>query len=236
MSARDVDNNVGIEREGDGSNELEAALRRALNEPPSDDELAGWDAVATAYRSTLRSTRPRRLRLAAALPLSAATAAAVLLPAGAVAAAYTGRLPAHVQHWAHRALAPIGVPSHRHPTTGRAEPHRASSPASPLHEYVPRRHAAVALPEPQHARAVQLCVVLSRTPHERQQPALTALHRLLPQEPDLHQACRILLSPRATPVRTGASPSPRPSATPSGGTQRSPAPTATPSPGTSSHG
>lgn len=104
-----------------------AALRPfhdALAEPPSAAELAGFEAILPAFRTTLQSpirpisppARDRgRLRLAkTSVPASLAVAAAIVFPASAVAAAYTSKLPEPVQRWAHAALHTIGVPAPHH--------------------------------------------------------------------------------------------------------------------------
>ena len=240
MTRHDVGDSVGSEPDDARLDDVEFALRRALSRPPTDDELGGWDSVAAGYRRAFAVRRSRRLRLAAGLPLSAAAAAAMLVPAGAVAAAYTGRLPAHVQHWAHKALAPIGVPARHHRTSTRPQPVEGAEPSTAPAPHVAPRDLATRLPTRQHAKVVTLCITLRQTRPENQRQLLTSLHQLLPHEKDLHNACRILL-PTRTPGPTPSEPqhraptaSPRPfpssSAGPAHTPTAAPSPTPTPTP------
>lgn len=79
-------------------------LVRALTADGTADELAGRPAALAMFRDSRR--RPRRLRLA----VSMSTAAAAVVLAGGLAAAYAAALPAPVQHIASRMLGSIGVP------------------------------------------------------------------------------------------------------------------------------
>jgi len=96
----------------------------------SPDELAGRDAVLAAFRAagqraateqTLRQRRvaPFRRPLTDWLPtrLAAITAAAAVVIAGIVTAAYTHALPGPVQDAAHSVFAPLGVPGGHQGTT-----------------------------------------------------------------------------------------------------------------------
>lgn len=95
--------------------QLVAALT-AVGEPA---ELTGRDAAVAAFRTARQPAAagriPARKRVfssAPGLPLRTrlAAAGAALAVAGAVAAAYAQALPDPVQHLAHTAFAPLGVP------------------------------------------------------------------------------------------------------------------------------
>jgi hypothetical protein len=96
-------------------------LVRALTADGTADELAGRAAAAQMFRDSRR--RPRRLRLA----VSMSTAAAAVVLAGGIGAAYGAALPAPVQHIAYRMLGRIGVPDTRHPAPSSGAPGAAAS-------------------------------------------------------------------------------------------------------------
>jgi hypothetical protein len=202
-----------------------AQLRSAASGPPHAAELAGWSDVLAAYRSaqaghsrSLSGHRRSLRRWAAGLPPVAALSATLLLPSGAVAAAYTGHLPGPVQHWAHAALAPVGVPAR----------HKASEPASRAPERATPEHASGA-PEPIRARGaaaqrdeahlVRLCSMLLASGQEQQAGILRHLRPLLPSGVVPLQHCRLVVARQRTAQPAGSRPvsprpSPRPEATP----------------------
>ena len=108
-------------------------LRGALREPASTDELAGFELVRQMYRReqdaktdlqagrTAVASARRRSRFSPLLPAGTALTVCLLLPTGTAVAAYTGRLPAPVQSWAHTALGRVGVPASRHAVKPRPE-------------------------------------------------------------------------------------------------------------------
>jgi hypothetical protein len=234
MSGRDVHPCMGADLPGDRAEaDVERALRRAMSASATPEELVGWEAVGAVYRDAVRKPRAHGLRLIAGLPASAAFASAMLLPAGAVAAAYTGRLPAHVQHWAHRVLAPVGVPAHKH----AAPDERTVRAPSPSSRASTDGHAPeLALAAPQRRRVVRLCMTLSGARRDEQDSLLSALHELLPREPDLHRTCRVVLGmPTNSHAVASTAPAPRRSPAPSP-TAHAVAPTASPSPNPSPSG
>jgi len=92
----------------------------ALQAPPDQREVAGWEAALTVYRELAgrpgtpgrpRSPRARSRRrrsiasLLSARVAAAAGAAAIAVLGGGVAAAYTGSLPAALQRFAHVVIA-----------------------------------------------------------------------------------------------------------------------------------
>jgi hypothetical protein len=95
-------------------------LIRALTADGSADELAGRQAALAAFRRSRR--RPRRRF---AYPVGTAAAAVVI--AGGIAAAYAAVLPAPVQHIAFRMLNGIGVPDAHHPAPSAGAPPVAAS-------------------------------------------------------------------------------------------------------------
>lgn len=101
-------------------------LVRALTADGTAGELAGREAALAIFRASRR--RPRRLRLA----VSMSTAAAAVVLAGGLAAAYAAALPAPVQHIASRMLGRIGVPDTPRPAPPSGAPGVAVSiPATP---------------------------------------------------------------------------------------------------------
>lgn len=108
-------------------------LISALTAEGDLDELAGRGAALAAFRAareraateqTLRQRRfvPFRRPLAGWFPvrLAAITAAAAVVFAGIVTAAYTHALPGPVQDAAHSVFAPLGVPGGRQAPSGTA--------------------------------------------------------------------------------------------------------------------
>ena len=91
-------------------------LVRALTADGTADELAGRQAALAMFRHSRR--RPRRLRFA----VSMSSAAAAVVLAGGLAAAYTAALPAPVQHIASRMLGSIGVPDTPRPAPSSGAP------------------------------------------------------------------------------------------------------------------
>ncbi len=98
-------------------------LIRALTADGSADELAGRQAALAMFRRSRR--RPRHPRRRFAHPMSTAAAAVVI--AGGIAAAYAAVLPAPVQHIAFRMLNGIGVPDAHHPAPSAGAPIVAAS-------------------------------------------------------------------------------------------------------------
>ena len=96
-------------------------LVRALTADGTADELAGRQAALEMFRDTRR--RPGRLRLA----FSVSTAAAAIVLAGGIGAAYAAALPAPVQHIAYRMLGSIGVPDTHRPAPPSSTPGLAAS-------------------------------------------------------------------------------------------------------------
>lgn len=96
----------------------ESALIRALRAPGTPHELIGEDDAIAAFRAASNQrTAPRRSRFLRRLGLGATTTViAIGLPGGVAAAAFQNALPDALQHFAHRALAPLGVPDTVAPT------------------------------------------------------------------------------------------------------------------------
>jgi hypothetical protein len=99
----------------------------ALTADGRPDELAGRDAALAAFRTasqhaatapTIVRGVPFRRPLSGWLPtrLAAITAAAAVVIAGIVVAAYTHALPGPVQDAAHTVFAPLGVPGQQPPS------------------------------------------------------------------------------------------------------------------------
>jgi hypothetical protein len=124
-------------------------LFRALTANGTAEELAGRPAALEMFRAG-RTLPPRRrplrlrpyrfrlyhLRLARFRPaVSMSTAAAALVLAGGLAAAYAAALPAPVQHIAYRMLGRIGVPDAHRPASPASAPRPAvsitSTPSAP---------------------------------------------------------------------------------------------------------
>jgi hypothetical protein len=95
-------------------------LLRALTADGSADELAGRAAALATFRRSRR--RPRRRSA-----FSVSTAAAALVLAGGIAAAYAAVLPTPVQHIAFRMLDGIGVPDAHHPRPSSSTPPATTS-------------------------------------------------------------------------------------------------------------
>ena len=114
-------------------------LVRALTADGTADEMAGRQAALAMFRA---SRRPRRHRFA----VSMSTAAAALVLAGGIAAAYAAALPAPVQHIAYRMLGSIGVPDTQRPASSPGAPSSGapSSGASHLAAPIPPRPRAPA--------------------------------------------------------------------------------------------
>lgn len=137
MTNDNVSSCMGNGELGPCEQETLARLRHASTAAPQPAELSGWPDVLAAYRfgqaqhqkrvTPQTAKRSRRLRLASVPPV-AALITTMLLPTGAVAAAYTGHLPEPVQAWVHAALAPVGVPARHRPTHSAATvtPHAAT--------------------------------------------------------------------------------------------------------------
>jgi hypothetical protein len=91
----------------------------ALQAPPGQREVAGWEAALTVYRELAGrpgtpgrpgTRRPRSIAsLLSARVAAAAGAAAIAVLGGGAAAAYTGSLPAALQKFAHAAFAAPAV-------------------------------------------------------------------------------------------------------------------------------
>ncbi len=108
-------------------------LRAALQEPASTNELAGFELFRQMYRReqdaktdlqagrTAVASARRRSRFSPLLPAGTALTVCLLLPTGTAVAAYTGRLPAPVQGWAHTALGRVGVPATQHVAKKRSD-------------------------------------------------------------------------------------------------------------------
>jgi hypothetical protein len=100
-------------------------LVRALTANGTADELAGRPATLAMFRDSRR--RPHRRRFAVSL----ISAAAAVVLAGGIAAAYTAALPRPVQHIAYRMLGSIGVPdTHRPGSPARMPGFTATIPAT----------------------------------------------------------------------------------------------------------
>jgi hypothetical protein len=99
-------------------------LLRALTANGTADELAGRQAALAMFRD---SRRPKRRRLATWV----STAAAAVVMAGWIAAAYATALPGPVQHITYRMLGSIGVPDIHHQAPPSPSRSVASIPASP---------------------------------------------------------------------------------------------------------
>ena len=108
-------------------------LRGALQGPASSSELAGFEVTREVYRrerdaevdlqagGTAMATARRKWGVSPFLPAGTALTMCLLLPTGTAVAAYTGRLPAPVQGWAHTALGRVGVPAHQHTAKHQAD-------------------------------------------------------------------------------------------------------------------
>jgi hypothetical protein len=107
-----------------------AAVLAALQAPPDDAELAGWNRALAAYRERAAVSRvPWRARR----PFIAAAAAVALAALGSVsAAAYTGSLPGGLQRLAHETIAAPGASGSQLPAapTGSGRPVEPSATGS----------------------------------------------------------------------------------------------------------
>jgi hypothetical protein len=106
-------------------------LVRALTAGGTARELAGRDAALEMF---LASRRPRRRRgfALSVSTRSVSTAAAAVVLAGGIGAAYAAALPAPVQHIAYQALGSIGVPDAHRPAPSPGGPGAAATaPATP---------------------------------------------------------------------------------------------------------
>jgi hypothetical protein len=105
----------------------------ALQAPPDQREVAGWDEALLAYRELAdrrgrparpRSRRPRSVAFLLSARLAAAAGAAIIaVLGGGVAAAYTGSLPVALQRFAHNAIAAPGVRESRAAPTPQGSGH-----------------------------------------------------------------------------------------------------------------
>jgi len=136
-------------------------LVRALTADGTAGELAGRPAALAMFRDSRR--RPRRRWFA--VSLSSAAAAVVL--AGGIGAAYAAVLPGPVQHIAYRMLGSIGVPdAHRPAPSSEPSTSGARSSGAP--------HLATTAPPPTHpASAPAGCPCPSRSPGPAAAPNLT---------------------------------------------------------------
>jgi hypothetical protein len=109
-------------------------LFRALTADGTAGELAGRTAALEMFRDSQAEPprfRPRRLRPPRfRLAVSMGTAAATLVLAGGISAAYAAALPAPVQHIAYRMLGRIGVPD-AHPSAPAASAPRPAAVVAP---------------------------------------------------------------------------------------------------------
>lgn len=135
-------------------------LRSALAVPASTSELAGSESSRQMYRrerdaladsplGRAKTASTHRMgRVSPFLPAGAVLAVCLLLPTGTALAAYSGRLPAPVQGWAHTALGRVGVPARQHTTKPRPGPITPTPDVDrpgPRHKDSPvlqRRHSA----------------------------------------------------------------------------------------------
>ena len=161
-----------------GEHRLLEGLRARLQEPASASEVAGFERSRQMYRREQHTQRDlqagrtvivsprRRWRFSPLLPAGTAFAVCLLLPTGTAVAAYTGRLPATVQGWAHTALGRVGVPASQHVAKPRRR-HTAWTPdidrPGPWHRdgHVLLRHRSVhpchvVLPQPTVTRHTML--------------------------------------------------------------------------------
>lgn len=132
-------------------------LIRALTADGTARELAGRQAALEMFRGS--RGRPRRHRLA----VSMSTAAAAVVLAGGIAAAYAAALPAPVQHIAYRMLGTIGVPD-----TPRSAPGSgARSSGTP--------HLAATIPPAHRTSAAATCPCPTGSPGTAAAPNLTVV-------------------------------------------------------------
>ena len=139
-------------------------LVRALTAAGTADELAGRPAALAMYRESRR--RPRRLRVA----FSMSTAAAAIVLAGGIGAAYAAALPGPVQHVAYRMLGAIGVPDTHRP---------APSLGTPRAVTIPPASSARGSPPPRSSAAASSAPAPSRCPCPSGKPAAGAASTLV---------------------------------------------------------
>jgi hypothetical protein len=147
--------------DGPGGPSLDG-LFRALTADGSADELAGRRAALAMFKRSRR--RPRRR---SAFPIG--TAAAAVLIAGGITAAYAAVLPAPVQHIAFRMLNGIGVPdAHHRPPSAGAPPVASSIPSTTSNTAVSASPTAAAAP----TTATSACPCRGVTPGPNAPPVL----------------------------------------------------------------
>jgi hypothetical protein len=167
------------------------SLFRALTADGSADELAGRRAALAMFRRNRR--RPRRRT---AFPIG--TAAAAVLIAGGITAAYAAVLPAPVQHIAFRMLNGIGVPdAHHRPPSPSAPPVASSLPATTSNS----ANTAVSASATAPAAATSACRCRSVTPSPNAPPVLvlTAASARIPADGDAVLSGRLASGGRAEP-------------------------------------
>jgi hypothetical protein len=146
-------------------------LIRALTADGSTDELAGRQAALAMFKRSRRRSH-RRSHRRSAFPIG--TAAAAVLIAGGIAAAYAAVLPAPVQHIAFRMLDGIGVPDAHHPS---APPVASSIPSTTSNTAVSASPTAAAAP-----RSACPCQSVTPGPDAPAALVLTAASARIPAE------------------------------------------------------
>ena len=133
MSDDDVSWDMGDPALASDERRVLEGLRGALQGPASSSELAGFEVTREVYRherdaqahllagGTAIASARRKWGISPFLPAGTALTVCLLLPTGTAVAAYTGRLPAPVQGWAHTALGRVGVPAHQRTAKHQAD-------------------------------------------------------------------------------------------------------------------